>query len=211
MALSPLPIAVLISGSGRTLRNLIERIAQGRLDVEIRLVVSSHARAGGLRYAEEAGIPTKTVRRGSCVDAEAFRDEIFAACRQARVRLVVMAGFVKHLPIPADFRLRVINIHPALIPAFCGQGYYGHRVHEAVLQYGVKVTGCTIHFVDDQYDHGPIILQQVVPVRDDDTPQTLADRVFAAECEAYPKVLQLLAHGQIRVAGRKVACVAGPE
>jgi len=211
MALSPLPIAVLISGSGRTLRNLIERIAQGRLDVEIRLVVSSHASAGGLRYAEEAGIPTKTVRRGSCVDAEAFRDEIFGACREARVRLVVMAGFVKHLPIPADFLLRVINIHPALIPAFCGQGYYGHRVHEAVLEYGVKVTGCTIHFVDDQYDHGPIILQQVVPVRDDDTPQTLADRVFAAECEAYPKVLQLSARGQIRVAGRKVTCVARPE
>ena len=98
-----------------------------------------------------------------------------------------MGGFLKHVLIPADFENRVVNIHPALIPAFCGQGFYGHRVHEAVLDAGAKMSGCTVHFVDNVYDHGPIILQRTVPVLDDDTPDTLAARVFAAECEAYPE------------------------
>ena len=99
----------------------------------------------------------------------------------------------------------MLNIHPALIPAFCGKGFYGHRVHEAVLEYGAKISGCTIHFVDNQYDHGPIILQKIVPVLDDDTPETLAKRVFVAECEAYPEALRLLAAGKIRVEGRRVS------
>jgi len=103
-----------------------------------------------------------------------------------------------------------VNIHPALIPSFCGKGFYGHHVHEAALAYGVKLSGCTVHFVDNQYDHGPVILQVPVPVLDDDTPDTLADRVFAAECEAYPKALQLLAEGRVRVEGRRVRIAERP-
>ncbi len=118
--------------------------------------------------------------------------------------LVVMGGFLKRVTIPEDFTNRVTNIHPALIPAFCGRGYYGHRVHEAVLEYGAKLSGCTVHFADNQYDHGPVILQKAVPVLDDDTPESLAARVFEAECEAYPEALQLIADGRVRVEGRRV-------
>jgi phosphoribosylglycinamide formyltransferase-1 len=115
-----------------------------------------------------------------------------------------MGGWLKLVLIPADFQYRVMNIHPALIPAFCGKGFYGHRVHEAVLEYGAKVSGCTVHFVDNQYDHGPIVLQRVVEVLDDDTPDTLAARVFEAECGAYPEALRLFASGRLHLQGRRV-------
>jgi phosphoribosylglycinamide formyltransferase-1 len=121
------------------------------------------------------------------------------------VELVVMGGFLKHLLIPTDFSGRVMNIHPSLIPAFCGQGFFGRRVHEAVLEYGARISGCTVHFVDDEYDHGPIIMQRAVPVLDDDSPASLAARVFAHECEAYPEAIQLFAEGRIRVEDRRVS------
>jgi phosphoribosylglycinamide formyltransferase-1 len=204
-------LAVLISGSGRTLKNFIDLAAEGSLPVDIRLVVSSSAKAGGLKFAEEAGIYTLVIRRGDYPDGPAgdkpFGDAVFAACREAGVDYVAMAGFLKLAPVPDDFAGRVLNIHPALIPAFCGAGMYGHRVHEAVLAAGVKVTGCTVHFVDNQYDHGPIIWQQPVPVFGDDTPDTLAARVFEAEKEAFPHVLNLLAAGRIQLDGRKVTIV----
>lgn len=200
----PLPIAVLISGGGTTLRNLIEKIDAGRLNVEIRLVVSSSAKAGGLQLAESAGIPSTVVQRNRFDSEEAFSRAIFQACRQAGVELVAMGGFLKRVRVPEDFVHRVVNIHPALIPAFCGAGFYGRRVHEAVLDYGVKLSGCTIHFADNQYDHGPVILQQAVPVTADDTPEVLAARVFQAECEAYPEALRLIAAGRVSVEGRRV-------
>jgi phosphoribosylglycinamide formyltransferase 1 len=205
---SKLKIAVLISGSGRTLKNFIDVAAEGGLPIDIRLVVSSSAKAGGLRFAEEAGIPTLVVRRqdygtGSAGDL-AFGDTIFDACRNAEVDYVTMAGFMKLAPLPGDFAGRVLNIHPALIPAFCGHGMYGDRVHQAVLDAGVKVTGCTVHFVDNIYDHGPIIWQQPVPVFDDDTADTLGKRVFEAEKEAYPHVLKLLAAGRVKLENGRV-------
>jgi len=202
-----LKLAVLISGSGRTLKNFIDLVAEGQLPVEIRLVISSTEQADGLKFAEEAGIPTLIVRRedlasGAAGDAP-FGAAVFGACRKAGVDYVAMAGFLKLAPVPDDFAGRVLNIHPALIPAFCGPGMYGSRVHQAVLDAGVKVTGCTVHFVDNQYDHGPIIWQQPVPVFDDDTADTLAKRVFEVEKEAYPHVLRLLAGGRIKLdAGR---------
>jgi phosphoribosylglycinamide formyltransferase-1 len=205
---SRLKIAVLISGSGRTLKNFIDLAVEDQLPVEIKLVVSSSPTAGGLKFAEEAGVPTRVVRReefakGAAGD-EAFGNAIFAACRDADVDYVAMAGFMKLAPVPTDFAGRVVNIHPALIPAFCGAGMYGDRVHKAVLDAGVKVTGCTVHFVDNVYDHGPIIWQQPVPVFEDDTPDTLGKRVFEAEKEAYPHVLRLLAAGRIKLDGNRV-------
>lgn len=200
----PLPIAVLISGTGRSLRNLIERIAEERLDAEIRLVIASNNTARGLEFAREAGIPTDVVRRNQCASDAEFSERIFSAVRAAGAQLVVLAGFMKFLPIPPDFENRVINIHPALIPAFCGKGLYGHFVHEAVLDYGAKISGCTVHFVDNQYDHGPIISQHIVPVVEGDTPGTLADRVFAAETEALPEAVQLIAEGRVSVENRYV-------
>lgn len=205
MSLTPsLPIAVLISGGGTTLRNLIERRERESLPIDIRLVISSSPSAKGLNYAAEAGIPSLVIEKKKSLSPEQYEQAMFDPCRAAGVQLVVMAGFLKHVPIPADFENRVINIHPSLIPAFCGHGMYGLKVHQAALDYGAKVSGCTVHFVDNQYDHGPIIGQWPVPVADDDTAETLQARVFAAECEAYPAVLAALAQGQISVHERKV-------
>lgn len=204
---TPLKLAVLISGSGRTLKNFIELAAEGNLPVDIRLVVSSAAKADGLRHAADAGIPTKVFPRDQFATDSAYGKAIFDACRAAAVDCVAMAGFLKLAPVPDDFTGHVLNIHPALIPAFCGPGMYGHRVHQAVLDHGAKITGCTVHFVDNQYDHGPIIWQQPTPVFDDDTAETLANRVFEIEKEAYPHVLRLLAAGKIKRDGRRVTIV----
>lgn len=204
-AKSPLNLAVLISGGGTTLKNLLAKIDAGQLDARVRLVVSSVPGVRGLDYAEQAGIPAVVIERNGFASTEEFSAAIFDRCRAAGVDVVVMAGFLKRIAIPADFAVgRVTNIHPGLIPAFCGKGFYGHHVHEAVLAYGAKLSGCTVHFADNQYDHGPVILQKAVPVLDDDTPDTLAARVFEAECEAYPAALQLIASGRVRLDGRRV-------
>jgi phosphoribosylglycinamide formyltransferase-1 len=199
-----LPIAVLISGGGTTLRNLIERREREALPIDIRLVISSNPAAKGLQYAADANIASLVVEKKKSISADEYERLMFEPCRTAGAQYVVMAGFLKHVPIPPDFANRVINIHPALIPAFCGQGMYGLKVHQAVLDYGAKITGCTVHFVDNQYDHGPIIGQWPVPVLDDDTAESLQARVFGAECEAYPAVLAGLARGEIEIHGRRV-------
>jgi formyltetrahydrofolate-dependent phosphoribosylglycinamide formyltransferase len=203
-ASSPIRLAVLLSGSGTTLQNLLDRVAEGRLRAKVNLVVSSSAGALGLERGKRAGVATATAERKEFSSREDFSRRVFDLCREAGTDLVCLAGFLQLLVIPDDFEQRVLNIHPSLIPAFCGKGYYGHRVHEAVLACGAKVTGCTVHFADNQYDHGPILLQRPVPVLDDDTPDTLAARVFAQECEAYPEAIRLIAEGRIRVEGRRV-------
>ncbi len=199
-----LRIVVLISGGGTTLQNLIRQIDASRLPVQIPLVICSSAKARGRQFAEEAGIPFVVVQAREFDDQDSFSRAIFERCREVAAEIVVLGGFLKRVTIPDDFANRVVNIHPALIPAFCGEGYYGHHVHEAVLQYGVKISGCTVHFADNQYDHGPVILQRAVPVLDDDTPDTLAARVFQAECEAYPEALRLIAEGRVTIEGRRV-------
>ena len=201
---SPIRLAVLLSGNGTTLQNLLDRGADGRLDARVVVVVSSNPAAFGLTRARQAGVPAVVVERKACASREEFGRRVFDHCRQAGADLVCLAGFLQLLPIAPDFRLRVLNIHPALIPAFCGKGMYGLRVHAAALEAGVKVSGCTVHFADNQYDHGPIVLQRVVPVLDDDTPETLAARVFEQECEAYPEAIRLFAAGRLRLEGRKV-------
>jgi phosphoribosylglycinamide formyltransferase-1 len=197
-------LAVLISAGGTTLQNFIDRIADGRLRARIVQVVSSHADAFGIERALRAGLPATVVTRKESGSRDEFSRRVFDLCRQAGADLVCMAGFLQLLTIPDDFRNRVMNVHPSLIPAFCGKGYYGHYVHEAVLASGAKVSGCTIHFADNEYDHGPIILQRPVPVLDADTPETLAARVFAQECEAYPEAIRLFGEGRLRVVGRRV-------
>jgi phosphoribosylglycinamide formyltransferase-1 len=189
----PLPIAVLISGGGTTLRNLIAKIAAGELPVEIRLVISSSPQAKGLEFARAAGIPTLVVEKTKSLSPEAFSEVVFGPCRQAGVAYVVMGGFLKHVLIPSDFENRVLNIHPALLPAFGGKGMYGLHVHQAVLAAGSEFSGCTVHFVDNEYDHGPVLYQRQVEVVPGDTPESLQARVFAAECEAYPEARRQLA------------------
>ncbi len=204
---TPLPLAVLISGGGTTLRNLLQRIAAGQLNARVEVVVSSNSRAGGVEIARAMGVPAVVAERNSFETVESFSQAVFDACRKAQVDLVVLGGFLKLLRIPDDFTGRVMNIHPALIPAFCGRGFYGRQVHEAVLGRGCKVSGCTVHFVDNVYDHGPIILQQAVSVLEDDTPEALAERVFAAECEAYPRAIELFAAGRLKIEGSVVRIV----
>lgn len=200
-------LAVLLSAGGTTLQNLIDRIADGRLKAQIVHVISNNADAYGLERARRAGIPAAVVSRKESGSREEFSRRIFDLCRQAQADLVCLAGFLQLITIPEDFANRVMNIHPALIPAFCGKGFYGHHVHEAVLAYGVKMSGCTVHFADNAYDHGPIILQRAVPVLDDDTPDALAERVFQQECEAYPEAIRLFAEGRLKVEGRHVRIV----
>ncbi|MEM8947662.1 MAG: phosphoribosylglycinamide formyltransferase [Planctomycetota bacterium] len=197
-------VAILISGSGRTLKNFIDRSAAGELPLDIRLVISSSAKVGGLQHAENAKIATQVCNRREAANDAEYGTTVFDACRKAGVDYVLMAGFLKLVPVPEDFEGRVLNVHPSLIPSFCGHGMYGDRVHQAILDYGAKLTGCTIHFVDNEYDAGPIIWQQPVPVFDDDNADTLAKRVFEAEKEAYPHVLRLLAAGKIQLEGRRV-------
>ena len=200
----PIRLAVLLSGSGTTLQNLLDRSADGRLKARVVQVVSNRADAYGLERARAAWVPTAVVERKGYGSREEFSARIFDLCRRADADLVCLAGFLQLILVPDDFLGRVLNVHPALIPAFCGKGYYGRHVHEAVLTYGAKVSGCTVHFADNQYDHGPIILQRVVPVLDDDTPDTLAARVHEQENEAYPEAIRLFAEGRLRIEGRKV-------
>ena len=189
-------IAVLISGGGTTLRNLLQHRDSGKLDVDFRLVISSNREAIGNAIASDASIPVRVFDYRDFPDAETISAKIFAACREAAVDLVVLGGFLRRLTIPGDFENRVVNIHPSLIPAHCGAGMYGRRVHQSVIRAGDRQSGCTVHYVDNQYDHGPVIAQQQVPVRADDTPETLAARVFEAECELYPAVINSLAEGR---------------
>ena len=198
------PIAVLISGSGTTLQNIIDRVASGTLPVRIVQVVSSRREVLGIERARRAGLPVDIVPRREFHDVESFSRRTFDLCRAAGARLICLGGYLQLLRIPEDYRLKVLNIHPALLPAFGGKGMYGHHVHEAVLSYGAKVSGCTVHFLDDQYDHGPIVAQRAVEVKDDDTPDTLAARVFAAECELYPAVIREVIEGRLEVRGRAV-------
>lgn len=198
-----LKLAVLLSGNGTTLQNIIDRIGDGRLDASVSCVVSSRADAFGLERAARAGIPNAVVARKEYADTAAFGEALWREVDSHAVDLVVMAGFMCYLPVPEKYTNRIINVHPALIPSFCGQGMYGSHVHEAVIDSGVKVTGVTVHFVDNEYDHGPIIVQRKVPVLDGDTAETLQERVQAEEREAYPGAIQLFAEGRLTVeAGR---------
>lgn len=188
---APLRLAVLISGSGSTLQNLHERITNGRLrGAEIALVVSSRRAVRGVERARAAGLPVDIVRMRDYPDAAAFSAALTTSLDHARIDLVVMAGFLCLWQIPPHYAGRVLNIHPALLPEFGGQGMFGHHVHEAVLAAGREQSGCTVHLADNEYDHGPTIAQSKVPVRPDDTPDSLAERVQAAERELYPRVIQ---------------------
>ena len=173
-------LGVLLSGGGRTLQNLLDRIADGRLRATVICVLSDRPGAFGLERARRAGISHAT---------ESDPERIYDFLREHGVDLVCLAGYLRRLPIAEDFAGQILNIHPALLPKFGGKGFYGDRVHRAVLEAGETESGCTVHFCDDSYDTGSIVLQRRVPVEADDTIDTLAARVFEAECEAYPEAI----------------------
>jgi formyltetrahydrofolate-dependent phosphoribosylglycinamide formyltransferase len=202
---SPLNLAVLVSGSGTTLQNLIDQINADALDAKINIVIGSRPELLGVQRAADAKLMNFIVDRQSFADVAAFSKAVFSLCDDAGVDLVVLAGWLCLLQIPEKYAGRVMNIHPALLPSpFGGKGMYGAKVHEAVLSHGCKVSGCTVHFVDAQYDNGPIIIQRTCEVREDDTPQTLAARVFEEEKVAYPQAIRLFGEGRLKIEGRRV-------
>ena len=192
-------LAVLISGGGTTLMNLLEKNRAGQLDAEFPIVIASKEDCRGVERARNAGLTCESVVRTEFTTIETFSERIFDLCRKAEVDMVVLGGFLSLVQVPVDFENKVINIHPSLIPAFCGKGFHGRHVHEAVLARGAKVSGCTVHFANNEYDAGPIILQKVVPVMDDDTPDTLQKRVFEAECEAFPEAIRMFTSGRLTI------------
>ena len=201
---APIRVAVLLSGEGTSLENLCERIDEGSVPARVVAVLSSKPEAGGLARAHRRGIPGRVVARKAFPDVHAFNDALHAELARFEIDLVACLGFLSPFELRSRFEGRAINTHPALFPAFCGKGFYGHRVHEAVIASGAKVSGATVHFLDAEYDHGPIILQEAVPVLDDDTPEALAARVQAVERRLVPEAIRLFATGRLVIEGRRV-------
>jgi phosphoribosylglycinamide formyltransferase-1 len=199
----PIRLAVCVSGEGTTLQNLIDQIRGRKLKAQIVQVVASRPRIGAIARADAAHIPMALANRNARSRTE-FSASVFEPIRHSQADLVILGGFLSLLYIPSDYKGRVINIHPSLIPAFSGEGFYGSRIHKAVIESGVKFSGCTVHFADEDYDTGPIILQRVVPVLDEDTPESLAARIFAEECRAIPEAITMYAQGRLKVDGRRI-------
>lgn len=195
-------LAILVSGGGRSLENLAERTGDGRLDASIALVLSDRRAAGALERAERLGLDHTVVPWSKEASPESFGRAVFEAVEAADCDLVVLAGFLRLLPIPKRWRGRVINIHPSLLPAFGGKGYWGHHVHEAAIARGVQFSGCTVHFVDDRYDEGPIVLQRVVEVAPEDDAESLAAKVFEEEKIALPEAIRRVLDGESTLARR---------
>ena len=204
----PLRLGALISGGGRTLMNIADRIDDGTLNAEIAIVVSSRAGAAGVQLARERGLAVHVVLRRDFDTDEALHDAITAWLVQAQVDLVCLAGYLRWFRLDEPLKGKVINIHPALLPEFGGKGMYGERVHRAVLAAGRTESGCSVHFVDERYDHGPVIIQRRCPVLPDDDEQTLAARVFEQECIAYPEAIRLIAEGRVRLVGDRAEITA---
>lgn len=201
---SPIKLAVLVSGSGTTLQNLLDEIVAGRLDASVEVVIGSRPGIKGLERAAAAKAMNFVVERSAFANTADFSKVVFELIDDAEADLVCLAGWLCLLEIPDKYAGRVMNIHPALLPSFGGKGMYGRRVHQAVLEHGCKVSGCTVHFLDANYDTGPIILQRACDVLDHDTPETLAARVFEEEKVAYPEAIRLHQQGKLTVEGRRV-------
>ncbi|MBR1900961.1 MAG: phosphoribosylglycinamide formyltransferase [Lachnospiraceae bacterium] len=201
-------IAVLVSGGGTNLQAIIDAINAGKItDAEICLVLSNNKNAYALERAEKAGIPALAISPKDYASRDLFNDALLEAVRKSGAELVVLAGFLCVIPpkMVEAYPDRIINIHPSLIPSFCGTGYYGLKVHEAALERGVRVSGATVHFVDAGTDTGPIILQKAVEVKDGDTPKELQLRIMEqAEWKILPEAIQLIAHDKVTVRGRRV-------
>ena len=202
-----LRVVVCVSGGGTNLQAILDRVADGTIkNTQIVRVISNNPKAYALERARSAGVEGICVSPKDYAEREAFHDALLAAVQEAEPDLVVLAGFLVAIPpkMVEAFPSRIINIHPSLIPSFCGVGYYGLHVHEAALARGVKVTGATVHFVDEDMDSGQILLQKAVAVQENDTPEILQRRVMEeAEWELLPRTISLIAEGRVRVEGRK--------
>lgn len=203
-------LAVMVSGGGSNLQALLDAERRGELGGKIALVISNRADAYALRRAEDAQVETAVLARGDYPSADARDRAILAKLRERSIDGVVLAGYLSIVgpALVTAYPNKIINIHPALIPSFCGMGYYGRRVHESVLAYGAKISGATVHFVDEGADTGPIILQEAVPVLDGDTWETLAARVLEVEHKILPRAVALFCRDRLEVRGRRVAILS---
>jgi formyltetrahydrofolate-dependent phosphoribosylglycinamide formyltransferase len=199
-----LRLACLISGSGRTLLNIADRIDDGSLNASIELVIASRSDCAGVQRSRARGLNTLVVARKDFTSETAMHDAISKQINERAIDLICLCGYLRHIRVDENFRGRVINIHPALLPDFGGRGMHGDAVHRAVLAAKKSISGCSIHFVDDVYDHGPIILQRTCPVLPSDDERTLAARVFEQECIAYPEAIRLFSEGRLRVLDGRV-------
>ena len=203
-------LAFFASGGGSNVGAILDAIDAGALRAESVLLISDRPGCGALARAEARGIPTEVIAPLS--DATHFSDALLDALARAEADTVALAGYLRKIPAPVvwAFRDRILNVHPSLLPAFGGAGWYGRRVHQGVLDAGCRVSGATVHLVDDQYDTGPIVLQEAVRVLPDDTADTLAARVLAVEHRLFPDALALLADGRLRVADGRVSLLPTP-
>jgi formyltetrahydrofolate-dependent phosphoribosylglycinamide formyltransferase len=197
--IKPIRLGVLISGGGRTLLNLDQQIKSRKLSAEVAVVICSRKEIKGVELAKQLGFDPQIIRVKDYPDIEQFSGKIAETLDIAKVDLVIQAGWLCLWNIPKQYEGRVMNIHPALLPSFGGQGMWGHHVHEAVLKAGCKVSGCTVHFCTNEYDKGPIVAQRGCRVMENDTPDTLAARVFELECQVYPEAIQLFAEGRLSI------------
>jgi phosphoribosylglycinamide formyltransferase-1 len=197
-------IAVFASGRGSNFAAILDAIRHGTLPAHVCCLISNRSDAGALERARAEGIPAIHCSRLQYATDDAFAEELLARLRTHSADFIALAGYLKRVPTPvvAAFRERIVNIHPALLPSFGGHGMYGHRVHEAVLAAGAKVSGATVHVVDEEYDRGPIVAQRCVSVLPDDTPDTLAARVLTVEHSLYPETLAAFARGRVRIDGQ---------
>lgn len=200
-------LAVFASGRGSNFQAILNAIATQRLRAQVALCVSNRSEAGALQIARAAQIPVAVIEEKTFANTSEYANALLRQLAKHEVNFIALAGFMRKIPVEIVrlFRHRIINIHPALLPSFGGKGLYGHRVHEAVLAYGCKVSGATVHFVDEEYDTGPPILQRCVAVLENDTPETLAARVLEIEHQIYPEALQLFVEERVRAEGRKVS------
>ncbi|MDD4094905.1 MAG: phosphoribosylglycinamide formyltransferase [Oscillospiraceae bacterium] len=207
-------ISVLVSGGGTNLQSIIDRIRNGHLaGVHISLVIASNAEAYAIKRAESAGVPVRVIARKDFSTREEYDSQMLSALVDAKTELVVLAGFLSLLgpSVIRQFSERIINIHPALIPSFCGPGMYGIRPHQAALERGVKVSGATVHFVNEHYDEGPIILQKAIDIMPDDTPETLQKRIMVeCEQELLPQAIRLIADRRVQITNNIVTLLADP-
>ncbi|CAK7086478.1 phosphoribosylglycinamide formyltransferase [Tissierella carlieri] len=204
--MSPVKIGVLISGGGTNLQSIIDNIKNGNIDGEIKLIISNRKEAYGLTRGKDAGIESIYLDRKLFNSEEEYNLELIKEFKAKNVELIVLAGYLKVLSqeFIEEFNRRIINIHPSLIPSFCGKGYYGEKVHQEVLDYGVKITGATVHFVDEGTDTGPIILQEIVYVNSEDTVDTLKEKVLEIEHKLLVQAVKLYCEGSLIIEGRKV-------
>ena len=205
-SVKPVRLGVLLSGGGRTLLNILDCIKDGTLSAEVTVVIASR-QCKGVDRSRSAGLDVQVVPYKQMPDVRTYSDRIAGVLDDAGADLVIQAGFLSQWYVPQCLEGRVMNIHPALLPSFGGKGMYGHHVHEAVLAAGCKVSGCTVHFVTNEYDSGPIIIQRAVEVLDGDDADGLAARVFEQECIAYPQAIRLFGAGRLKICGKVVRVV----